>query len=67
MQDAVLTVAELAEYLSVSRATIYKLLKAGKIPSFRIGSDWRFKREHIEQWRLSQESGWVAEAKKGES
>ncbi|MGO9603704.1 MAG: helix-turn-helix domain-containing protein [Candidatus Binataceae bacterium] len=54
MSSKVLTVAELAEYLRVHRSTIYRLLKALKLPAFRIGSDWRFNREQIDEWRLKQ-------------
>ena len=55
MLDEVLTVAELAEYLKVNRNTIYKLLKAHKLPAFKIGGDYRFNREQIDEWRIAQE------------
>jgi len=48
----VLTVNELAEYLRVHRSTIYRLLKKGLLPGFKIGSDWRFNVEIIDQWRM---------------
>ena len=48
----VLTVQELCDYLKVHRSTVYRLLKRGQIPGFKIGSDWRFNREAIDQWRL---------------
>ena len=50
----VLTVNELAEYLRVHRSTIYRLLKKGQLPGFKIGSDWRFNVEVIDEWRLRQ-------------
>jgi excisionase family DNA binding protein len=53
----VMTVNELSEYLRVHRSTIYRLLKKGQIPGFKIGSDWRFNVEAIDQWRLGQGSG----------
>jgi len=62
MSGEVLTVADLCEYLRVHRSTIYRLLKARQIPAFRIGSDWRFNREHIDQWRLKQTPGWAEES-----
>jgi len=37
-----LTVAELSEYLHIHRTTIYRLLRLGQLPGFRVGSDWRF-------------------------
>ena len=50
----VLTVNELAEYLRVHRSTIYRLLKKGLLPGFKIGSDWRFNLEVIDEWRMKQ-------------
>jgi excisionase family DNA binding protein len=47
----VMTVKELAEFLRVNPATIYRLLRDGRIPGFRVGSEWRFDREAIEQWQ----------------
>jgi excisionase family DNA binding protein len=35
--------------------TLYKLIRAGKIPSFRVGSDWRFQQDLIERW-MAEES-----------
>ena len=49
-----LTVNELADYLRVHRSTIYRLLKKGQLPGFKIGSDWRFNVEAIDDWRLKQ-------------
>ncbi len=50
----VLTVSGLCDYLRVHRSTIYRLLKRGDLPAFRVGSDWRFNVEAIEGWRLRQ-------------
>jgi excisionase family DNA binding protein len=49
-----MTVREVCDYLRVSRATIYRLLKENQIPAFRLGSDWRFNIEQIDDWRLRQ-------------
>jgi excisionase family DNA binding protein len=46
----VLTVKEVGEILHVHQSTIYKLTKQGKIPSFRVGTDWRFRTDVIERW-----------------
>lgn len=48
----VITVGELAEYLRVHRSTVYRLLKKGQLPGFRIGSDWRFNVEAIDLWQM---------------
>ena len=49
----IMTVGELAKYLRVHPSTIYRLLKRGELPGFRIGTDWRFDRERIERWLAS--------------
>jgi excisionase family DNA binding protein len=46
----ILTMKDLCDLLQVHQSTVYKLVKKGKIPSFRIGSDWRFRRDLIERW-----------------
>jgi excisionase family DNA binding protein len=58
----VLTVADLSEYLRVHRSTIYRLLRQGQLPAFKIGSDWRFEVEAIDQWRLGKTLGNVEES-----
>jgi excisionase family DNA binding protein len=46
----VLTVKEVSEMLRIHKITLYRLVRAGKIPSFRIGSDWRFRSDLLERW-----------------
>jgi excisionase family DNA binding protein len=48
--STVLTLEEAADFLKVHPSTIYRLLKKRQIPAFKIGSDWRFNQESIEQW-----------------
>ena len=50
--DKVITIGELSEYLRVHRSTLYRLLKKGQLPGFKIESDWRFNVETIDQWRM---------------
>jgi excisionase family DNA binding protein len=54
MPNKILTIADLSEYLHVHRTTIYRMLREGRLPGFRIGSDWRFSLEAIEQWLRDQ-------------
>ncbi|MGA9724134.1 MAG: helix-turn-helix domain-containing protein [Candidatus Binatus sp.] len=49
---SVMTVKELSEYLRVHPSTVYKLLRRGELPAFRIGTDWRFNAEVIDRWCL---------------
>lgn len=48
MASETMTVQEVADYLRVSRQTIYIMVRAGKLPHFRVGSKVRFKRSEIE-------------------
>ena len=48
----VMTVKELSDYLRVHPSTIYKHLRRGELPGFRIGTDWRFNAEVIDKWCL---------------
>ena len=48
----VMTVKELAAYLRVHPSTIYKLLRLGKLPGFRVASEWRFNLATIDGWLL---------------
>jgi excisionase family DNA binding protein len=54
--DKVMTVEEVSQYLHIHPSTLYRLLKRGEIPGFRIGSDWRFNIEAIDLWRSKLES-----------
>ena len=44
------TVTEIADELHVHRITIYRLLKDGKLPGFKIGRVWRFDSEQVRKW-----------------
>ena len=52
----VLTVKELSDYLKVHPSTIYRQLKRGRLPAFKVGSDWRFNIESIDRWRMEQDT-----------
>jgi excisionase family DNA binding protein len=51
----ILTVKEVSNYLHVSRATIFRLVKRHELPAFKIGYDWRFNVEQIDRWRAERE------------
>lgn len=44
------TVEELAQYLKLHTFTIRRLAREGKIPSFKAGGQWRFRKDEIEKW-----------------
>ncbi len=45
-----LTVREVAQFFMVSEMTIYRLAKAGSIPSFRVGNSLRFDPRTLASW-----------------
>jgi excisionase family DNA binding protein len=51
-----MTLQEVAAYLRVHTSTVYRLLKEGKLPAFKFGSDWRFNRENIDAWVKKQQN-----------
>ena len=55
-QEEIFTIKELSEHLRVHPTTIYRLLRQGRLPGFRVGSNWRFNRAAIEQWEKLQAS-----------
>ena len=48
--DHFLTTEEVLDYLQVNLRTIYRLIKAGKIPAVRVGRQWRFRKRDIDAW-----------------
>jgi excisionase family DNA binding protein len=52
----VMTLEEVATFLRVHPSTIYRLLRLHHIPAFKLGSDWRFRKESIEAWLMQQEA-----------
>jgi excisionase family DNA binding protein len=50
MQEILLTTDQVARYLKVDKFTVYRLVAQKKLPAFRVGSQWRFKRTMIDGW-----------------
>ena len=48
--DVFLTTEEVLEYLQVNLRTVYRLIKAGKIPAVRVGRQWRFRKRDLDVW-----------------
>jgi excisionase family DNA binding protein len=44
------TVKEIANYLRVHRIRVYKLVRRNGLPGFRVGTDWRFSLDAVDQW-----------------
>jgi len=57
MNDEILTLKEVAAYLKLAEKTAYKLAAEGKLPGFKVGGSWRFKKEDIESWIEQRKTG----------
>jgi excisionase family DNA binding protein len=54
IEESFLTTEEVLEYLQVNLRTVYRLIKAGKIPAVRVGRQWRFRKRDIDTWLENQ-------------
>ncbi len=50
MNDQILTLKEVAAYLKLAEKTAYRLASEGKLPGFKVGGSWRFKKYDLEKW-----------------
>jgi excisionase family DNA binding protein len=50
MTETLLTTEQVARYLRVDKFTVYRLVAQKKLPAYRVGNQWRFKRKILEQW-----------------
>ncbi len=50
--SSVLTIDELAEYLKISKSTLYKLAQVGAVPGQKVGRHWRFHRDAVDRWLM---------------
>lgn len=50
MNNDIMTLKEVAEYLRLTEKTAYRLAAEGKLPGFKVGGAWRFKRGDLESW-----------------
>ena len=54
-KPSLMTIDELAKYLRMKKVTIYKHAQGGKLPGFKVGSSWRFKKSTIDKWIANKE------------
>ncbi len=50
MSDEIMTLKEVADYLKLAEKTAYRLAAESKLPGFKVGGSWRFKREDVLKW-----------------
>ena len=49
-RNEIMTMDELAEYLKISKSTLYKLAQEGKLPGQKVGRHWRFRKKAVDRW-----------------
>lgn len=49
-EGEILTLEEVAAYLKAGKRTVYRLAQNGKIPAFKLGGSWRFRRAELDRW-----------------
>jgi excisionase family DNA binding protein len=49
-----LTTKEVADYLRVNQYTVYRLVSQKKLPAYKVGAQWRFKRSILDRWLKTQ-------------
>ena len=52
MQEKLLTTEQVASYLKIDKFTVYRLVTQKKIPAFKVGNQWRFKKKMIDAWMI---------------
>jgi len=55
--NEMMNIEEVAKYLKMSERAIYDWVKSNKIPAFKLGNTWRFKKSEIEGWMESNRTG----------
>lgn len=45
-----LSVVEIAEHLGISKETVYRWIEKGKIPTHKVGKQWKFKASEVDKW-----------------
>ena len=53
--DEIMTVKEVAEFFKIAEKTAYRFASEGKVPGFKVGSAWRFRKSEINRWIAEQE------------
>ncbi len=53
-KEQIMTLREVAKYLGLHVMTVYKLTREGRVPAAKIGGQWRFKRDVLDEWLETQ-------------
>lgn len=53
--EEIFTIREVSSYLELAEKTSYRLASEGKLPGFKVGGSWRFRKSEIDRWIVKQE------------
>lgn len=56
MEDKILTAKEVSRYLKIPLSSLHQLARNRKIPAFKVGRHWRFRKEKLYTWLKKQEN-----------
>ncbi|HHH28806.1 MAG TPA: DNA-binding protein [Polyangiaceae bacterium] len=62
MSTTAMTVQDVAAYLNVDPKTVYRMVKRGDLPGFKVGGSWRFRGEDIDEWIAKQKEAATKQA-----
>ena len=48
--NSLMTLGEVADYLRLSKDTVYRMAQSGRIPASKVGTQWRFRHEDVDDW-----------------
>ncbi|MBL8039546.1 MAG: helix-turn-helix domain-containing protein [Nitrospira sp.] len=49
-KNELMTAEDTCRFLKMTQPTLYRYLRSGQIPAFKLGNEWRFIRMDLEQW-----------------
>jgi excisionase family DNA binding protein len=52
-----MTIDEVSKFLRVHRSTVYRLVRKGELPAFKVGDQWRFNKSQVDQWLSNIQQG----------
>ena len=53
--DDIMLIKDLANHLKIADKTAYRFASEGKIPGFKVGAAWRFRKSEIKEWIKNQQ------------
>jgi excisionase family DNA binding protein len=62
VESDLLTANEVSEYLRIPQSTVYKLVQEGKIPGFKVGRHWRFRKTVVQDWIKAKENASITKS-----